>query len=185
MKDNSKPPFVVIDGGKHDEIESDESIPGTEAHDALHTRLFFKRHPNADFEPAAVGRGITGEQRKRDLLWNDEDIISAHNDPQFLMKMFDLRFLDRELRRVIDPALESIADLHQYGRVTMPGLGVGVLKTALKNNAAFDRYFQKPNEWPRPSAEVQAEIDNRMPDALQWLRRELEEALKKEKLSDK
>jgi hypothetical protein len=138
MSDKSKPPFRVIEGG-----QSDENWPGTPEYEAAQTRIFFERFPDADFEPAAVGKDITLEQRKRHLLWNDEDLIAAFNDPNFAMEMLDLQDYDDDLQLVVDVALTCIMDLHQFGRVTMHGLGVGVLKTVLKNSPAYAKYFRK------------------------------------------
>jgi hypothetical protein len=138
MNDKSKPPFRVIEGG-----QSEENWPGTPEYDAAQTSLFFERYPDADFQPAAVGRGITLEQRKRHLLWNDADLMRAFNEPDFAMEMLGLEDYDDDLQRIVDVALNCIMDLHQFGRVTMLGLGVGVLQTVLKNSPAFRKYFLK------------------------------------------
>jgi hypothetical protein len=62
-------------------------------------------------------------------------------------------------------------------------MAVRVLKTFIKRHRrGFGRYFSGHRE--RSSAEIQAEIDVRMPYQMQWLRNELRQALEEEALRD-
>jgi hypothetical protein len=67
------------------------------------------------------------------------------------------------------------------GTATMPGTVVTVLKKFIKGHPrGFGRYYTGTDPWPRPAAVIQAEIDERMPYALSWLRHELGDALEQE-----
>jgi hypothetical protein len=151
---DKKEPFTVIEGGM-----SNENIWGTPEYDAAQTRHFFEHHPNADFEPAAVGRNLSIEERKRNLLWTREDVCTAFDSVDFLAEMLDLQQIDDDLRAAADAALVCINDLTQYGRTTTPGLGIGVLKAVLRSIPAFRRYFRAHGQKPRASKVIQAEID--------------------------
>jgi hypothetical protein len=67
------------------------------------------------------------------------------------------------------------------GTATVPGMMVKCVKAILKGcPRAFGSYYAGKDSWPRDSAVVQAEIDYRMPEALNWLRVELKDALEYE-----
>jgi hypothetical protein len=107
------------------------------------TEFWFKIFPNAGFEPAAIGREIPWEQRKRDLLFTNADVDDLFNDLDLLKEVFEIEAMDEDLDQGLRGALSCIGDLHQYGRVTAPGLAIGAIKTLMRNCSLFDRYFVK------------------------------------------
>jgi hypothetical protein len=107
------------------------------------TAIWFKVFPNAGFEPAAIGRAIPWEQRKRDLLFTSADVDDLFNDPDLLKEVFEIETVDGDLDQGLRAALACIVDLHQYGRVTAPGLAIGAIKTLMRNITLFQRYFAK------------------------------------------
>lgn len=112
---------------------------------------------------------------------DDRDIRDAIEFDTELKDMFGLAWIDDELRIPLHDALHVLHDQMEDGVANIPGTVVKALKALLKRHPrGFGRYYTGTDRWPRPSAEVQAEIDNRMPDALDWLRYELNEALEQE-----
>ena len=109
------------------------------------------------------------------------DVRNAIEFDTELKDTFGLAFVDEELREPLLQALECLQIEIEDGSATMPGIAVKVLKAFLKAYPrASARYYSGTDTWPRPSAVIQAEIDYRMPDALEWLRYELNEALRQE-----
>jgi hypothetical protein len=93
---------------------------------------------------------------------------------------FGFAWVDEEVRRPVEKALQRALDLHEDGSATL--MVAAALKELLKGHLrGFGRYFARKDPWPRPSSVVQAEIDEEMPFALDWLRVELEEALEMER----
>jgi hypothetical protein len=127
--------------------QSDGSFGNPDLADALReandTALWFKFMPQASFEPAAIGRATSWEQRKQELLFTMADVDNIFNDPDLLKEVFELETLDGDLDHGLCGTLSCIADLHQYGRVTGPGLAIGAIKTLMRNCSLFDRYFVK------------------------------------------
>lgn len=95
---------------------------------------------------------------------------------------FGLARIDDEISGPLTDALELLLSMLEDGNVTVPGMVVQCLKSLLKGHRrAFGRYFARAEDpFPRPSVVVQAEIDERMPTAMAWLRYELKEAREKE-----
>jgi hypothetical protein len=95
---------------------------------------------------------------------------------------FGFAWVDEEVRGPVEKALQLALDLQEDGTATPLGMVAAALKELLKGHLrAFGRYYSGKDPWPRPSSVVQAEIDKEMPFALNWLRVELEEALKWER----
>ena len=112
---------------------------------------------------------------------NERDIRDAIEFDTELKDMFGLAWIDEELREPLHDALHQLHDLMEDGVANIPGTTVRALKVLLKGHPrGFGRYYSGSDPWPRPSAEIQAEIDARMPDALDWLRYELNEAFEQE-----
>jgi hypothetical protein len=113
---------------------------------------------------------------------DERDIFDAMQFETELKGMFGLIWIDDELRDPLEAALEQFHEMLEEGSATVPGMFATSLKVFLKGHLrAFGRYYTGKDPWPRPSAVVQAEIDQRMPYALNWLRVELEEALEEER----
>jgi hypothetical protein len=94
---------------------------------------------------------------------------------------FGFASCDEEIGTAVDRAFEKLLVKLEDGDATVPGIVVTVLKTFMQaHRRGFSRYYTGIDTWPRPSAVVQVEIDQRMPDALDWLRYELSEALREE-----
>jgi hypothetical protein len=112
---------------------------------------------------------------------DERDIRDAIEFDTELKDMFGFAWIDDEVRMPLHDALHLLHDLMEDGVANVPGTVVRVLKILLKGHPrGFGRYYSGSDPWPRPSAEIQAEIDARMPDALDWLRYELAEALEEE-----
>jgi hypothetical protein len=95
--------------------------------------------------------------------------------------MFGLAWIDDEIGQPLTDALELLVDMLEDGNATVPGMVVKCLKTVLKGHPrGFGHYFSGEDHFPRPSVVVQVEIDERMPEALRWLRFELQEAIERE-----
>jgi hypothetical protein len=91
---------------------------------------------------------------------------------------FGLSRVDEEIRVPLNDAMELLLTMLEDGTATVPGMMVKAIKVILKGcPRAFGSYYAGKDSWPRDSAVVQAEIDYRMPEALNWLRVELKEAL--------
>jgi hypothetical protein len=109
------------------------------------------------------------------------DVRDAIEFDSELKDTFGLASIDEEVRKPLHDALHLLHDLMEDGVATVPGMALRVLKVVLKGHPrGFGRYYTGTDPWPRPSAEIQAEIDARMPDALDWLRYELKEAFEQE-----
>jgi hypothetical protein len=114
---------------------------------------------------------------------DDRDIRDAIEFDTELKDMLGLAWIDDEARIPLHDALHLLHDLMEDGVANVPGTVVRVLKVLLKGHPrGFGRYYSGTDPWPRPSANIQAEIDARMPDALDWLQYELKEALEQEAL---
>jgi hypothetical protein len=112
---------------------------------------------------------------------DERDIRDAIEFNTELKDMFGLGWIDEEIGVPLRDALHLLCELLEDGVAIVPGTVVRVMKILLKGHRrGFSKYYTGTDPWPRPSAEVQAEIDARMPDALDWLRYELEEALEEE-----
>lgn len=112
---------------------------------------------------------------------DDRDIRDAIEFDTELKDMFGLAWIDDELREPLRDALHLVHNQMEDGNANVPGTVVKALKVLLKRHPrGFGRYYAGSDPWPRPSPEIQAEIDARMPDALDWLRYELKEALEEE-----
>jgi hypothetical protein len=112
---------------------------------------------------------------------DERDIRDAIEFNTELKDMFGLGWIDEEIGVPLRDALHLLCELLEDGVAIVPGTVVRVLKVLLKGHPrGFSRYYTGTDPWPRPSAEIQAEIDARMPDALDWLRYELKEALEQE-----
>jgi hypothetical protein len=109
------------------------------------------------------------------------DVRDAIEFDTELKATFGLAWIDEEVREPLHDALHLLHDLTKDGVATVPGTALRVLKVLLKGHPrGFGRYYSGTDPWPRASAKIQAEIDARMPDALDWLRYELKEALEQE-----
>ena len=120
------------------------------------------------------------DDAKIDAL-DEGDIRDAIEFDTELKDMFGLASIDDELREPLHDALHLLHDQMEDGVAKVPGTAVEMLKKFIKGHPrGFGRYYTGTDPWPRPSAEIQAEIDAQMPDALYWLRYELKEALEQE-----
>jgi hypothetical protein len=110
------------------------------------------------------------------------DLQDAIDFDTGLKATFGFSIVDEEVREPLITALEVLqADLDAGNSIDL-GLVMRMLKTFIKGHPrAFGRYFKGDDPWPRPSTVIQVEIDRRMPDALEWLRYELNEAIEAEK----
>jgi hypothetical protein len=140
MASNEKP---ILDHAQPSDGYFDDRDLTEAQRQAADTALWFTFLPKANFEPAAIGRATSWEQRKRELLFTMADVDNIFNDPDLLKEVFELETLDGDLDRGLCGALSCISDLHQYGRVTGPGLAIGAIKTLMRNCALFERYFAK------------------------------------------
>jgi hypothetical protein len=104
-----------------------------------------------------------------------EDALDFHTE---LKATFGIATSDEEVEVPLSAAMSKVLDELERGDASIPGLVVLALKAFMKAHPrGFGRYYTGNDPWPRPPAVVQAEIDTRMPEALQWLRYELSEAL--------
>lgn len=94
---------------------------------------------------------------------------------------FGFSWIDEEVRTPLTDALQKLLDMSEDCCATVPGIVVTVLKVLVKGHPrGFGRYYPGVDPWPRASSIVQVEIDTEMPEALRWIRFELEEALEQE-----
>jgi hypothetical protein len=99
------------------------------------------------------------------------------------LQTFDLHRTDDWLDEGLLPALETYIESAESGTCTPEGCFIRAIRTLLRKHSAFATYIPGPEApWPRPSAIVQAEIDSRMPEALDCLDFELGCALEEERL---
>jgi len=122
------------------------------------------------------------EERLNDLDKRDiQDAIEFETERK---DMFGLAWMDEELRVPLSDALQVIHEEMERNATNVAATSVKALKALLKGHSrGFAHYYTGADRWPRPSAEIQAEIDAQMPDALEWLRYELKEALEEEAAS--
>ncbi|XIA65699.1 hypothetical protein ACFIOY_05455 [Bradyrhizobium sp. TZ2] len=112
---------------------------------------------------------------------DERDIRDAIEFNTELKDMFGLAWIDDEISEPLRDALQLLHEVIEDGAAIVPGTVVRVLKVLLKGHRrGFSRYYTGTDPWPRPSVQVQAEIDAQMPNALDWLRYELKEALEEE-----
>ncbi|MEZ0058132.1 hypothetical protein ACVII1_006276 [Bradyrhizobium elkanii] len=94
---------------------------------------------------------------------------------------FGLSTIDEEIGSPLRRALRVLETVLDGGGSIDLGHVMQALKTFMMGHPrGFARYFSGKDPWPRPSTVVQVEIDTRMPDALYFLRHELDEALEVE-----
>jgi hypothetical protein len=109
------------------------------------------------------------------------DIRDAIEFDSELKDMFGFAWLDDEVRIPLADSLHLLLDMLEDAVANVPGMVVSALKILIKGHPrGFGRYYPGKDPWPRPSVEIRAEIDAQMPDALDWLRYELKEALEEE-----
>lgn len=120
------------------------------------------------------------EVTSRLLQVGERDLQEAHCYETELREMFGFHFIDGELDSALLPALEVI--LYQAEGATREGLAIAALYTLIKRHPrAFGRYFGGENRpWPRPSKELQAEIDSGKPTYIEYLYDELAVAIEEE-----
>jgi len=97
-----------------------------------------------------------------------------------LRETFGFHFIDGELDSALLPALEIVVEKADVA--TKHGLAIAALHKLIHGHPrAFGRYFAgKDRPYPRPSKEVQAEIDAKMPTYIAHLQDELAEAIEEE-----
>ena len=121
------------------------------------------------------------DDKRLDRL-NSRDIIDAVQFDTEFKDTFGFAWIDEEVRNPLADALEQLLVELEDAGATIPGIVVRVLKVVMKGHPrGFGRYYSGTDLWPRPSQVVQKEIDERLPDALNWLRFELKEALEEER----
>lgn len=109
------------------------------------------------------------------------DLHDAIDFDTELKATFGFSIVDEEVREPLLTALEVLKAELDAGKSIDLGLVMRMLKTFIKGHPrAFGRYYKGDDPWPRPSTVVQVEIDRRMPDALEWLRYELDESIEAE-----
>jgi hypothetical protein len=114
---------------------------------------------------------------------NQGDLMTAIEFRSDREDMFGLGWSDAEIEEPLVDTLHVATELGEDETITKHGMAVRVLKTFIKRHRrGFGRYFSGHRE--RSSAEIQAEIDVRMPYQMQWLRNELRQALEEEALRD-
>jgi hypothetical protein len=98
-----------------------------------------------------------------------------------LRELFGFNFIDGELDTALLPAIELILNPPQ--KVTKKGLAVAALYTLMKGHPrGFGRYYAGADRpYPRPSAEIKAEIDSGRPTYIAYLFDELKDALEEER----
>ncbi len=120
------------------------------------------------------------DQARLDRL-DCRDLRDAIEFDTELKDTFGVAWLDDEAREPLLNALERVQILIEDGGSTTAGIAVTALKILMKGHPrGFGRYYTGKDPWPLPSDVVQAEIDRRLPFALEWLRVELAEALSEE-----
>lgn len=160
------------------------SKPLSEPEDAKPT------YPTKDYSAAAFAAehplGANHDPRdqkavSRLLKTCEHDLEEAYFYETELREKFGFHFVDGELDSAVLPALEVI--LYQSEGATKEGLAVAALYTLMKRHPrAFGRYFEgNDRPWPRPSKELQAEIDSGKPAYMEHLYEELAVALEEEK----
>jgi hypothetical protein len=151
------------------EIRSQSSKPGPGADEAWrdnHARIIESEHAY--------------DQERLNRL-DSYDIREAAEFETEFKNTFGFAWVDEEVREPLTRALERLMHMLEDGTATIPGIVATVLKVLMMGHPrGFGRYYSGKDPWPRPSAIVQAEIDQEMPFALEWLRFELEEALEQE-----
>ena len=121
------------------------------------------------------------DDRKIDKLTARDIRDAVEFDTEF-KDTFGFVWIDEEVRNPLADALEQLLVELQDAGATIPGIVVRVLKVfMMRHLRGFGRYYSGTDPWPRPSQVVQKEIDERLPDALDWLRFELKEALEEER----
>jgi hypothetical protein len=97
----------------------------------------------------------------------------------------NLRRFDDEIDGCISPATRAFVDCMESGKFTPCGSFIMAMRKVVNNHRAFKPYLPGPQApYPRASKVILAEIDNRMPDALRYLRDELEMALEEERAAE-
>jgi hypothetical protein len=110
------------------------------------------------------------------------DIYDALRFESELKDTFGFAWVDSEVRRPLQEALQLGCDLIEEGAATPHGILAMVLKKFMTGHLrGFGRYCSGKDPWPRPSAVVKAEIVRGLPFALNWLRQELRESLAHER----
>lgn len=132
----------------------------------------------------------SGELLEHDEAYDEDkirklDVRDVQNALDFhteLKATFGIATCDEEVDVPLSAAMSKVLDELERGDASVPGVVVLALKAFMKAHPrGFGRYYSGNDPWPRAPAVVQAEIDTRMPEALQWLRYELSEALSAER----
>jgi hypothetical protein len=94
------------------------------------------------------------------------------------MQAFDLLRVDDEIDGCLSPAIRTFIDCMESGKFTPAGAFIMAIRKLVNSHRVFRAYLPGPQApWPRSSAVINAEIEERLPDALRYLRDELEVAL--------
>lgn len=126
-----------------------------------------------------------GEVEVRSRQWLEKasfrDVQDAADFQTELQQMFNLRRIDADLDRTLLPALNAYIAAAESRLATPEGCFIIALKTLLHQHPAFHKFVAGPVEvYPRPSAVVQADIDDLQPYYVRCLKEELAEALSQE-----
>jgi hypothetical protein len=131
-------------------------------------------------EHVVVESELAYDQEKINAL-DERDIRDALEFDSELKDMFGFAWIDDEARGLLRDALNQMEYMLEDGVATTRGVTVSQLKLLMKQfPRGFGRYYSGNDPFPRPAAQVQAEIDTAMPHALEYLRFELKEALELE-----
>jgi hypothetical protein len=156
---------------------------------AMAQRIHELAGPPAPVAPNVEGIGNPPEVHviaETDLAYDEDqldrltssDLRDAIQFDSEFKDTFGLSRVDEEIRMPLNDAMELLLTMLENGTATVPGMMVKATKVILKGcPRAFGSYYAGKDLWPRDSAVVQAEIDYRMPEALNWLRVELKDAL--------
>lgn len=155
-----------------------QHIPMLNAHRGVH---YFRRLDHDASRAMDLIETETAYDADRLRRLDARDIRDATKFDTELKDTFGLASMDEELRNPLCDALSRLLDNLEDGSSTVPGMVVMSIKALLKGHPrGFGRYYSGKDPWPRSPAVVQTEIDERMPDALRWLRYELQEAHEQE-----
>jgi hypothetical protein len=114
------------------------------------------------------------------LRLGERAVDDAYRFETELREMFGFHFIDGELDSALLPAMEIVVEKAEIA--TKEGLAIAALYKLIHGHPrAFGRYFAgNDRPYPRPSKEVQAEIDAKTPTYIAHLQDELAEAIEEE-----
>ncbi|QDW35827.1 hypothetical protein FFI89_000925 [Bradyrhizobium sp. KBS0727] len=114
------------------------------------------------------------------LRVEERTVYDAFQFETELRELFGFNFIDGELDSALLPAMEVVVE--KADAATKQGLAIAALHKFINSHPrGFRRYFEGGDRpYPRPSKEVQAEIDAKLPTYIAYLQTELAEAIEEE-----